>query len=72
MRRAPDLSHTLTEAQSRSGLYVLLLDGSRTSTNARHIPYAEEYRAATGIIQSPIDRLQQAAEDEKERHQGDE
>lgn len=62
-------SVTLTEAQARSGLLVVLLDRGGTHSNFRQVPYAEEYRAATSVIESPVERIQQAAQDEEERKQ---
>jgi hypothetical protein len=41
------------------------LDGSLS--NARHVPYAETYRLSTGIRETPVERLQRAADDEAAR-----
>ena len=67
VKKSRTKAQTLTEAQARSGTLFILFDHERTSSNYRHIPYAEEYRAVTGVTESPLDRLQQAAWDERQR-----
>lgn len=59
---------TLTEAQAASGI-IELSRGVNTAhlSNAREVPYAEIYRERTAIMESPIERIQRAAEDEHRR-----
>jgi hypothetical protein len=61
---------TLTEAQAARGLIEIYREqnAASLSANSREIPYAELYAQRTGLIETPIQRLQQAAEDEAERH----
>jgi hypothetical protein len=59
----PQLPATLTEAQRQSGLVLAL--GSFSS--ARVITYADRYRASNGILETPIQYIQKAAEDESKR-----
>ena len=62
-----ELPATLTEAQSRNGFLMVTLGLGSNYSSGRHIPYAERYRASTGLMETPIERLQRAAEDEKRR-----
>ena len=67
------LPKTLTEAQAAGGL-VLISHGANVSqlSNSRFVPYAESYRQHTAIIETPIERIQQAAEDEARRQKAEE
>jgi hypothetical protein len=58
---------SLTEARRRSGAAVMIerIDASYSST--RTVPYAETYRLSTGVRETPVERLQRAAEDEAAR-----
>lgn len=63
-----DPQTTLTEAVRRSGVTFAVEDASGSSaTNARRIPYVEWYGQMSGLYETPIQRLQQAAADESER-----
>ena len=62
---------TLTEALA-SGQVVEIYRGLSAASfasfsSAREIPYAEVYRERTGIVETPIERMQRAAEDEARR-----
>jgi hypothetical protein len=58
---------TLTEAQLLSRVQLIDTGGNSTSSTSRTIPYAERYRAATGILETPAEQFQQAARDEQKR-----
>lgn len=58
---------TVTEAQASSPGVFLRLTGSRTASNWRPLSYADRYRAATGVMETPAEYLQRAAEDEERR-----
>ncbi len=61
---------TLTEAR-RQQRYVTVLRGvGATYSNARYVSYADRYRAFTGVLETPIQHIQRAARDEKERAAG--
>lgn len=62
---SPDMS--LTEAQRRSGAVLVIERTDASHSNARNVPYAELYRLSTGVHETPIERLQRAAEDEAAR-----
>jgi hypothetical protein len=64
------MPETLTEAVAQAGLIVIrrTVNASNLST-AREIPYSEIYRQSTGLIESPVERLQRAADDEARRAQ---
>jgi hypothetical protein len=59
---------SLTEAQAAGGIVEIRprINGAHLS-NAREVPYAEIYRDSTGLIETPIERIQRAAEDETRR-----
>lgn len=59
---------TLTEAQAEAGV-IVVYRGVNTAhlSSAREIPYAEIYQQSTGLIETPIERIQRAAEDEARR-----
>lgn len=60
---------TLTEAQAAGGIVEIYreINAAHLSTSSREIPYAELYAERTGLIETPIQRLQRAAEDEARR-----
>jgi hypothetical protein len=67
MMKMPKTS--LTEAQAAGGIVAIYggLNVAACLSNAREIPYAEIYRERTSLIETPIQRLQRAAEDEARR-----
>lgn len=58
---------TLTEAQIKRGIDVVMLTRDVTQSSARNIPYSELYSGRTGLMETPIEYLQRAAEDEEQR-----
>lgn len=56
----------LTEVQRHSGLQAFTVGGG-TLSSARAVPYAERYRQLNGVYETPIERIQRAAEDEEAR-----
>ena len=63
------LPATLTEARRQQKLMVILKGIGATYSNTRHVPYADRYRAYTGVLETPVQHIQRAARDEKERAQ---
>jgi hypothetical protein len=59
---------TLTEAQAAGGIIVIssAINAAHLSS-ARQVPYAEMYRQRTGIIETPIEHIQRAVQDEAKR-----
>lgn len=67
MRRGGRMGRTLTEVLAQNRIQGRLVVNT-ASSNARTIPYAEEYRASTGQQETPVERLQRIAdEDARER-----
>lgn len=63
-----DTHELLTEAARQSGIVVVVKHvGGSTSATTRRIPYVERYSQFSGLCETPIERLQQAARDEAER-----
>jgi hypothetical protein len=56
-----ELPNLLTEAQNRSGVVFVVTDAHKTDTNARTVPYTERYAGYSGLYQTPLQRLQEAA-----------
>ncbi len=67
MERLTSPEASLTEAQRQSGATVMIERVDASLSNARHVPYAESYRLTTGVHETPVERLQRAAEDEAAR-----
>ena len=62
------LPKTLTEAISLGGIVVLSAGGNATSADtSRTVPYAEYYVQQTGLVETPVERILRAAEDERHR-----
>ena len=57
---------TLTEAQERSGFSVVIIGGYRTQSNSRFVPCAEVYRGRSSLIETPLQHLQKAAEEDEQ------
>jgi hypothetical protein len=57
-----DKTELLTEAQARSGVIVNCIWRDSTASNVRVVPYAERYAGSTALFQTPVQRLQQAAQ----------
>lgn len=62
-----NLPSTLTEALAASQLRVRVLTGSRSQTS-REVPYDELYRDSSSLMETPIERIQRAAEEERSRN----
>jgi hypothetical protein len=62
------VASTLTEAQAEAGLVVIssVVNAAHLSSS-RQVPYAELYRERTGVIETPIEHIQRAAEDQAKR-----
>lgn len=62
------LPKTITEAISLGGIVVLSAGANDTSADtSRTIPYSEYYVQQTGLLETPVERIQRAAEDEDRR-----
>ena len=59
--------NTVTEAQAQSDIVIVLSEENSSFSNCRNIPYVEHYQAATGLMESPGEHLEQAARDEERR-----
>lgn len=59
-----DPRDTLTAAQGQSGLLLTRLSTDRTDSSVRQIPYAETYRGFSALLKTPIERIQEVAEEE--------
>lgn len=58
---------TLTEAKHSSGVIIILGESDKTFSNVREIPYGDRYRSYNGVMETPIEHIQKAAQDEEER-----
>lgn len=68
MKTAMDPKTSLTVAAQQSGVLVRVeYAGGSAATNARRVPYSELYRQRNGLYETPIQRIQRAAEDEAAR-----
>lgn len=67
MERLTSPERSLTETLRRSGAVVFIEQTDASFSSARQIPYAETYRLSTGVRETPVERLQRAAEDEVAR-----
>lgn len=59
---------TLTDAIVMSGVVAMYVGENLSS--ARTVPYAEFYRQQTGLIETPVQMIQRAADDEEKRVAG--
>src|SRR5262249_44674213 len=63
-----DPKTSLTVAARSSGVPLRFEHvGGSAATNARRVPYSELYRQRSGLYETPIQRIQRAAEDEAAR-----
>ena len=62
-------SISVTAANLRNGLLIGEVAPNSTSSlpSSRSIPYAEIYNLRTGIMETPTEHIQRAAEDEAKR-----
>lgn len=60
-------SKSLTQAQTESGIVLVFGDAESTCSTFRHLPYSEIYRQASGVMETPAQRIQRAAADEQSR-----
>ncbi len=62
------LPKTLTEAQAAGGIVQVCHEITASHlSNSGSVPYSEFYRQHTAIIETPIERIQRAGEDEARR-----
>ena len=61
---------TLTEAASRGQLLSISEFEEVKSNNSRVVPYRDSYRDRTALMETPIEYLQRAAEDDEKRRAG--
>lgn len=54
---------TLTEAQARQSLIIIMTDREKNHSSYRNVPYRERYAAATADIETPVEHLQRAIGD---------
>lgn len=64
-----DARETLTAAQGQSGLLLTRISHDRTDSSVRRIPYAEEYRGFSALLKTPVERLQEVADEEQAGHE---
>jgi hypothetical protein len=70
MERLTDPALSLTEANRRNGVIVVVESASGSSmSNARRIPYVEQYRQSNAVVETPAQRIQRAADEEAARAQ---
>jgi len=65
--KAVDTRELLTEAARQSGGVVVMTHSDESTSSTRRMPYVERYGQFSGLSESPIERLQQAARDEAKR-----
>ena len=66
--KQPALPATLTAAAAQACVFVMMTGvTSSLASNARAVPYAERYRQASGLMETPAEYIQKAAEDEAKR-----
>ena len=58
---------TLTEALAKSGVVFVSQGVNGTESTARTVPYTEYYSEQTAQIETPVEHIQRAAEDEQRR-----
>jgi hypothetical protein len=57
----------LTEAQMAQGYTIILRGAYPTESNSRTIPYIDIYQGRSGLMETPVENLQRAAEEEQMR-----
>jgi hypothetical protein len=62
----PNTSLTIAARLSGAPLRLEFLGGAAV-TNVRRVPYSELYQKQSGLYETPIERIQRAAEDEAAR-----
>ena len=60
-------AETLTEAARKKVVFAPRVSANTTTSNARRIPYAEQYRQFSGLAETPVERIKKAAADEQRR-----
>ena len=61
-----DLPATYTES-CKNNVVAVFVGAGKTYSNSRYIPYAERYRASVAVMETPIEHIQKAAQDEEKR-----
>jgi hypothetical protein len=69
-RRADTEIASLTEARRSGGATVMIERLDASYSNVRTVPYTEAYRLSSAVRETPVERLQRAAEDEAARQSG--
>ena len=67
METAKHVPGTITEAESRGRVRFVLQDTATFETNLRVIPYGEIYRNSSAVMETPLEHLLRALEDQKKR-----
>lgn len=60
-----NLPRTLTEAQSSAPFTVTITTNDATASNARPLTYRDRYFRSSGAMETPIENLLKAVEEEK-------
>jgi hypothetical protein len=67
MIRSKKTPGNLTEAQAAPGYAVILGGAYPTESNSRVIPYIDIYQGRSGLMETPAQHLQRAADEERAR-----
>jgi hypothetical protein len=60
------LASTLTEAESRRGIFMLPSLSNAAFSTVRNVPYAERYRGLNAVMETPAQHLQRTVGEESE------
>ena len=61
------IAMTITESQIKSGYSIFIIEQEYTQSTSRVIPYADLYRSRNSIMETPVEHIQRASEDEEAR-----
>ena len=67
MATAKHVPNTITEAESRARIRFVLEGTATVGSNSRVIPYGEIYRDSTAVMETPVEHLLRAVEDQRKR-----
>lgn len=65
-----DLPDTLTEAQALSQLRIIQAGRNTSQQSGRQIPYEELYRGSNAVMETPVERIQRAADEDPLQAEG--
>lgn len=65
MKYIYEIPDTLTDAQKKSGYTIIIQSANYAESTSRIIPYSEIYSSRNSIMETPIERFQRAAEEDK-------